>query len=228
MKGVVMGGRITKAETEERFQQLVKGWVDMERGIYVWPEGAQQRRNANGEPVPSKRVLLESVGYSLLTPRANQRIWNNPKFLRALEIERQTRDRSMLTIVERAHAEGRPGPMEISNLMLDILYRRLTEDNSRVKTSELLRYAPAWQRLSLELEGKLAHARNESTTNVLAILDSSLSHPQLKANTLKILNQFRSQREQDMKTYATIIEGETEDALPELSTTDLDTPEHPE
>lgn len=140
-------GIVGRKETERRLRIMVRSMVDMERGIYIWPDGRKPLR-PNGLPVISKAEVARSAGYSGTSNARNMAVWfEDPYYLRELEKERARREINMDEIIQ--HEENLP--LAIAKGLFMELLVRLRMDPGLISTSNILTFAPQLHKYGLEL-----------------------------------------------------------------------------
>lgn len=189
-----------KAERERRWHVMVTGWIDMKRGLWIYEKPFRQLHDKKGNPLPNRRALLAHAGYSINSPRTAEKFWNNPKFQADVTAEEKIRDATIVEAADEMVAQGKADPLTVAMTMLDIVAQRLAENPDSVKTADLLKHAPSWAKLGLEIQGKRKLPIGKQT-NVL-IMDSRRA-PGLDEHTMKLLKEYREDT----------IDGEVDDSV---------------
>jgi hypothetical protein len=168
-------GILGRQETERRLKIMAKTMVDMERGVYQWPDGRKPLR-PNGDPVISKAECARAAGYSGVSNARNMAVWfEDPYYLRELEKERARREFNMEKLVE--NEENLPLALA-KGLFIELLIR-MQHDPGSITTTQILNFAPSLHKYGLELaalqdafdatpqiEGKLDDFNGKLTSNV--------------------------------------------------------------
>lgn len=168
-------GIVSRKETERRLKIMVKTMVDMERGIYQWPDGRKPLR-PSGEPVISKAECARAAGYSGTNNQRNMDGWvNDPFFLRELEKERARRELNMEKLLDLEENL----PLTIAKGLFIELIIRMQHDPGSISVRDILTFAPQLHKYGLELaalqetidtspviEGKLDDFNDRLASNV--------------------------------------------------------------
>lgn len=150
-------GILGRKETERRLRVMARSMVDMERGIYPWPDGRKPLR-PNGTPVISKAEVARSAGYSGTSNARNMETWfEDPYYLRELEKERARREVNMAEIVQFEENL----PLAIAHGLFAELLVRLEHDPASISTNNILTFAPQLHKYGLELAVKMGAAGEE-------------------------------------------------------------------
>src|SRR5512137_3519 len=96
--------------TRSWFPKAAILWVDMERGLYKFPDG-KQPRNGDGTYRVVKKQILADCGITQDYGQAGTKIWGNPQFLALVEKERSRRDIGIADAV--AELEQVTGPLTV-------------------------------------------------------------------------------------------------------------------
>ncbi len=99
-------------------------WVDMKRGLYDWPKARKPK--ADGTYPVVKTQILKDLDLDVNYHNQKVRIWANPYFLRAVELEERRRDLGIANVVKEIEAIH--GPLhkvreDIQKNMQDIFSR---------------------------------------------------------------------------------------------------------
>lgn len=140
-------GIVGRKETERRLRIMARVTVDMERGIYQWPDG-RKPFNADGSPVISKAEIARSAGYSGTSNQRNMDAWfGDPFYKRQCEIERARRDLNLAELMENEENL----PLAIARGLFEILLTRMVTEPESITSSQILTFAPQLHKYGLEL-----------------------------------------------------------------------------
>lgn len=140
-------GIVSRRETEKRLKIIAKTMVDMERGIYQWPDGRKPLR-PDGSPVVSKAECARVAGYSGTSNARNMATWfEDPFYLRELEKERARREMNMGKLLDLEENL----PLTISKGLFSELIVRILCDPGSISTHDILTFAPQLHKYGLEL-----------------------------------------------------------------------------
>lgn len=153
-------GIVSRKETEKRLKIMARTMVDMERGLYQWPDNRKPLR-PNGTPVVSKAECARVAGYSGTNNQRNMDGWfNDPVYLRELELERARRDVNMDELI--AHEENLPLALA-KGLFLELL-ARIKNDPGSISVNNILTFAPQLHRYGLELAARMGELEEGDLT----------------------------------------------------------------
>lgn len=160
---------LSKRETRRRLRMMAKAQVDMERGLYVWPDG-RAPVTVTGEPVIEKKELMRLAGYSPASHDGGSKWFEDAYFLRHCQLERDKRDGKLPEIARRESVDG-TRVLRMGKKMLDLMERRLEADPDSFSNTQLLQYTSMYIRHGLEMiakyEGREPPAPNRQTFNTL-------------------------------------------------------------
>jgi len=152
---------LPRKETERRLKLMAKTLVDMENGLYQWPDGRKPTR-PDGSPVVSKAELIRVAGYKdTHSGRAYAAWFNDPYFKRQYALEKARREAAIPAIRD----EGPINLLLLGRRMVDELLLRLKHDPDSVSSSQLLQFAPQFIDKGLEIEAR-GRASDGTTNNI--------------------------------------------------------------
>ncbi len=195
----------------EWFGRAARIWVDMERGLYDWGE-KKPPRNGDGSLRVVKSQILKDLDITVDYHNARERVWQNPHFQRAVEIENRRRDVGIADVIKEIEAVS--GPIsELGDSLIGLLKERIREDPDDISTKELLQYGPGWVKLGLEIEGRLESQKEAGIGHVLLTVAGG-ERPKITVNMVDdvhgIILEYRKRQDRELES-AGIIEGELED-----------------
>lgn len=215
---------ISRKETERRLRAMARTTVDMERGIYQWPDGRKPLK-PDGTPWVVKAEIARSAGYHGDSNQRNMEKWfTDPYYIKQLQIERRRRDFNM----EEVLAAEENLPLAIAKGLLEILITRIATDPDSITTNQILSFAPQLHKYGLELaaaQGQLQQPRDDAkVANFNAftgpiLIDATAGQREHLLESAKTAAGERLAALQDAITTATIIEehayGGSDDAASE-------------
>lgn len=155
------------------FPKAAMLYVDMERGLYRFPDG-KQPRHKDGRYRVVKQQILKDCGITESYGQAGTKIWNNPQFLALVEKERRRRDIGIADAV--AELDEVTGPLtEMGETIIarvaDIFSREPDKDDpTALSPAEYVRLGREWFHEALEVEGKLGSEKQKGIEAVLSQL----------------------------------------------------------
>jgi hypothetical protein len=148
-------------------------YVDMERGLYKFPDG-KQPRHRNGTYRVVKRQILKDCGITEEYGQAGAKIWNNPQFLALVEKERSRRDIGIADAV--AELEQVTGPLtamgeDIIKKVAEVFAREPdAEDPQALSPAQYVKLGREWFHEAMEVEGKVGAEKQKGIEAVMAQL----------------------------------------------------------
>ena len=145
-------------------------WVDMKRGLYDWPK--QKKPKADGTYPVVKTQILKDLGLDVNYHNQKVRIWANPHFLRAVELEERRRDLGIANVVKEIEAIH--GPLhavreDIQKNMQDIFSRAPdAEDPTALSPRDYVSQGMAVIRYIDETEGRTEAAKAGGIEHILS------------------------------------------------------------
>jgi hypothetical protein len=126
---------------------MAKATVDMERGVYPWPDGRKPFRQ-DGTPIVVKAEICRAAGYNGDSNQRNQEKWfNDPFYLQQVALERARRDVNLQQIM----AAEENLPLAIAKGLYELAIRRILTDPEAVSVSEAIAIATPLHKYGLEL-----------------------------------------------------------------------------
>jgi len=152
-------GRVPRHETKRRLRLMAKATVDMERGIYEWPDGRKPVK-ANGEAVVERKELLRVGGYSEHYRLSGSILFSDPYYQRQCAYLRARMDKMLPAVFDEDGIDPER-ILGLGLLMFTELEKRVQadivrgpEDHEKVTTAQLLQHSPAFLKLGLELRAR--------------------------------------------------------------------------
>jgi len=147
--------RSSRVETEKRLRQMAIAAVDMQKGIYLWPDGLSPVK-PDGKPRMSNRELLRVGGYDPQYKYGGRVLFNDPFYKRQFDLELARRESRLPAIAAAEPCDI----LKMGRTMLKELEIRLEHDPSSFSTTQLLQFGPTFYKLGLELDARDGDTKN--------------------------------------------------------------------
>lgn len=184
-------------------------FVDMERGIYP---GWEKKKPKDGKYPVIKKKILQDLDISTDYHDQKGRIWENPYFLKALELERRRRDTGLATVAKEM--EKVVGPLHetrekvISNVKGIFEKEPDAEDPLALSPKDYVAHALQWIRYIDETEGRTAAAKQAGIEHIMAeMATAKRMDSEMIADVVGLMKQFN---DQTMMKVGMIVDGEGE------------------
>lgn len=148
-----MSGKLSAKERlrRDRLEKLAKRCVDMEMGTHDYSPEGRPLRNPDGTPKYNMQEAMRGI-YSLGYKNYKKALFEDPYFLRALDLERRNRTTGYVAAIEKIQRDS--GAIStIAEGMCQRVLQAIGNDDVDVKL--MLQHGPAWIRLAAEIEGKI-------------------------------------------------------------------------
>lgn len=138
---------LSRKETEKRLLRMAKAMVDMQQGIYKWPDGRKAVKT-DGSPVISKVELVRVGGYSSVRTGHQYRWFEDPYFKRQVALELARREANLPDVLE----ENPINLLKLGQEMVEEARRRLIACPEDFTVTQLVTFGPQCLKLGLEIE----------------------------------------------------------------------------
>lgn len=138
---------LPRKETEKRLLKMAKALVDMEQGVYEWPDGRKAVR-ADGSPVISKVELVRVGGYAPYRTGHQSRWFEDPYFKRQVALEKARREANLPDILDSQPINL----LKLGREMVEEARRRLIATPEDFTVSQLVTFGPQCIKMGLEIE----------------------------------------------------------------------------
>jgi hypothetical protein len=189
-----------KKTAQEKMRQTARIMVDMEHGVYAWPDGTSPVMK-NGKPRISKTVALLEAGYKeSYVKEAYTSVFTHPYYLEQYHFFLNERDVSVVRALEMAQTNNKT-LSRVAEGLLNLALKRIEEDPESVSTANAIRYAKDYVRLVAEIEGKLNVPGAKNLTGILMVGAERLG-PEQRGRITEIRDKYRSDRDRELESLA--------------------------
>lgn len=156
---------------------MARAMVDMEQGIYIWPDGRKPVKK-DGSPVISKVELVRVGGYSSVRTGHQYRWFEDPYFKRQVALEKARRETNLPDIIEQ-HPTAL---LQLGREMIDEARRRLKATPEDFTIAQLITFGPQVVKQGLELEAAGEPSSKKSGSNRIGEFNAFLGDTFVQMN----------------------------------------------
>ena len=185
-------------------------WVDMERGLYPWPN--KPPKHGDGSSRVVRKQILKDLGLSPDYRAQRRRIWEHPAFLRCLQSENRRRDLGLAGLVTQM--EARSGPLRdtrqrVIEQVKGIFARTPdAEDPMALTPAQYVKEGREWIRYIDEVEGRFESENEDSIEAIMAMqAGTNRITAQMMNTAMELLRSHRDDAEKKLRSLG-VIEGE--------------------
>ena len=204
--------KISKKEQDRRLKVMAVGMVDMEQGVFQFPDGKIHRK-ADGSPLVIKTELVKLAGYAPCRSGHWDRWFKSEAFQHHVALERARRLHDLPDLVPYAPTNL----LLVGRMMVDEVLARLKTNPDSFTNSQLLQNGPNFVKMGLELEDRQAKLQNPTPTNRIGELNAYLGNtivqmdPEARAELLSTVGNASDSRFAELQTMIDALQAKEED-----------------
>jgi hypothetical protein len=195
-----------KEETRSRQKQAAQNLIDMERGVFPYPEGMSGTYK-DGRPKINRTIAFTTPGTHSETMYSRAYLSKHlpdvmeaPYFKQQYALFKHERDTSVIQVLESAQLQTKALD-RISLGLLEKVADTLEKNPEQIKPSEALKYAHVYFRLAAEVQGKLDSGKQDKLAVVLMNMDERIQDPAERQRIREGIERFRMQRAKQLEEY---------------------------
>lgn len=193
------------------FPRAAMLWADQQRGIYPWPK--PKKPKADGTYPVVKSQILKDLGITTDYHNQRQRIWENPFFLKALEVENRRRDLGIEKVTKEI--EKVVGPLhETRSKVIDNVKKVFErepdeEDPLALSPQQYVKEGREWIRYIDETEGRTESEKEQTIDHIMSdMARTNRVNAEMIGEAMGLLTSHRREQDERLSVY---IEGTAED-----------------
>lgn len=198
--------KIAKKETECRQKQAARNMVDMEHGVFPFPDGTPGTLK-DGTPRIVRTLAFTTPGQYSETMYSRSYLSTHmpflmeaPYFKQQYALFKHERDTSLVKVLESAQLQTKALD-NISVGLLEMVVKDLQSEEPKITPRDALKYAAPITRLAWEVQGKLGSDQKDKLAVVLMNLDETIPDPEERRKIMEGVADASAWRRKQLEEY---------------------------